>query len=134
MALNNVQIQSALIAYLKATTTLTDVVTAAEIRENQWQGTEYIYPNVRVKLNDNRPAEVNCDVSNCMFSILIFSQLDSSIQAEQIAGIIDVALHAHSFSSNNIRFSLWRMNIIPAIRIDTRTWRSEIQFRGTLTG
>lgn len=134
MALNNVQIQSALIAYLKATTTLTAVVTAAEIRENQWQGTEYIYPNVRVKLQDNRPGEVNCDVSNCMFSILIFSQLDSSIQAEQIAGIIDVALHARSFSSNNIRFSLWRMNLIPAIRIDARTWRSEIQFRGTLTG
>lgn len=132
--MNNVEIQSALISYLKASTTLTAVVPAAEVRENQWQGTEFTYPNVRVKLVDNRPAETNCDVSNCMFSILIFSQLDSSIQAEQIAGIIDVALHARSFSSSNIRFSLWRMNLIPAIRIDTRTWRSEIQFRGTLTG
>lgn len=127
-------IQVALIARLKATTTLTDVVTSVEIREDQWQGTEFVYPNVRVRLLPSSPRETNCDVLDINFSILVFSEQDSSIQAEQIAGIINTALHARSFTSNSVRLSCWTVRQIPAIRQDTRTWRSEIIFRGTATG
>lgn len=134
MALSNLTIQSSLITYLKANSAVTAVVSASEIRERQWQGTDFVYPNIRVRMIRNAPLESNCDVANVQFSILIYSELDSSIEAERIAGIIDVALHTRSFSVSTTRFSLWRTNIVPAIRIDTRTWRSEVIFRGTVTG
>lgn len=134
MSTDNLSIQSGLVSYLKANTSLIAVVSAIEVREYQWQGTGFTYPNVRVKVHRNTPLEVNCDASHVEFSIFIYSEQDSSIEAETIAGIINTALHARSFSVGATRFSLWRTNMIPAIRIDTRTWRSEVVFRGTVTG
>jgi hypothetical protein len=134
MALSNLQVQTSVVAYLKSLATVIAEVSSDEIREDQWQGSVFSYPNIRVRMRSNRPVETNCDVSDVMFSILIFSELDSSIEAERIAGIIDVALHARSFERESVRLSLWRENLIPAIRIDERTWRSEIQFQGTATG
>ena len=131
---SNLTIQTALIAYLKTKPTILAVVPAVEIREDQWQGTEFSYPCVRVKMMSNRPKDTNCDVSEVMFAIQIFSQLDSSIEAEQIADIINVALHARSFESGGIRLSCYTNNLAPAIRQDVRTWRSEVLMRATATG
>jgi hypothetical protein len=132
--INNLSIQTALVAYLKSKAAITAVVSVTEIREDQWQGTEFSYPNIRVRMISNRPRETNCDVSEVNFAIQIFSQQDSSIEAEQIAVIINTALHARSFESVGIRFSVQTMNQIPAFRQDVRTWRSELLMRATATG
>ena len=52
---SNNEVQAAIIARLKAQTTVTAEVLATEIREDQWQGTEFSYPNIRVKMLHNRP-------------------------------------------------------------------------------
>jgi hypothetical protein len=130
----NYQVQIALISYLKSLPVILAEVLATEIRENQWQGTEFSYPNIRIKTFRNEPYTVNCDASDVLFAIQIFSQLDSSIEAERIAGIINDALHARNFESNGIRFSTQTRNQVPAIRQDTRTWRSELLMRATATG
>jgi len=130
----NYHIQMALIAYLKSLTVITGEVSSTEIREDQWQGAEFSYPNIRVKMMRNEPYQTNCDATDVLFAIQIYSQLDSSIEAERIAGIINSALHARSFSSNGIRFSTQVRNQVPAIRQDTRTWRSELLMRATATG
>lgn len=134
MSTNNYDVQAAMVAYLKTKTVITDEVTAAEIREDQWQGTEFIYPNVRVRMISNQPLDTNCDAAEVMYSIQIYSQQDSSIEAERIAGIINSALHARSFESLGVRFSTRTTNQVPAYRQDTRTWRSEILMRATVTG
>ena len=64
----------------------------------------------------------------------MFTEDSSSLEADQIAGIISTELHTRQFSSNNFAFSLRLTNLVPAIRIDERTWRSEVLMSGIVSG
>jgi len=140
--LRNDQVQAAIVAYMKSKTVITDeLVTvdgtalgATEIREDQWQGTEFDYPNVRVRLIGNSPLDDNCNHCRITFSTMVFSETASSLQADRIAGIINNTLHDNAFSQNNITFSCRVTNLIPAVRIDARTWRSEAIFQAIASG
>lgn len=133
-------IQSALVAYLKSKATiLAELKNTDEIREDQWQGKEFSYPNIRVRLISNIPLQNECDGSTVVASILVFSEEASSYQADRIAGIINQALcgtngKGKSFEYQSIRFSTFPQNLIPAIRQDTRTWRSEVLVTMTVNG
>jgi hypothetical protein len=56
---------------------------------------------------------------------LAFSEEASSQQADRIAGIIADELHDKQFTSNGIAFGVRTSDLIPAVRTDERTWRSE---------
>jgi hypothetical protein len=131
----NNQIQQEIIAKLKASTTVTAEVTAEEIREDQWQGTDFSYPNIRVKMISNKPdASSNCFTAAVTLSIQVFSEDASSYEADDIAGIINDVLHDHPFSSSGLKISLRTTNLVPAIRSDVRTWRSEVLMAGIVSG
>lgn len=140
--LRNDQIQAAIIAYMKSKTAITDeLVTvdgtdlgSTEIREDQWQGDDFDYPNIRVRLIGNSPLDDNCNHSRVTFSCMVFSETPSSLQADRIAGIINNSLHENSFTANNITFTCRITNLIPAVRIDARTWRSEALFQALASG
>jgi len=60
--LRNDEIQTAIVAYLKTKTAITSLLITednptglVEIREDQWQGTEFDYPNIRVRMIGNSP-------------------------------------------------------------------------------
>ena len=133
-------IQSAIVAYLKSqATVLAELPDDNEIREDQWQGSTFTYPNIRVRLISNIPLENNCDGSTVVMSILAFSEEASSHEADRIAGIINTALcgseeKGKSFVYQSIRFSTFPNNLIPAIRQDKNTWRSEVLIRATVSG
>lgn len=133
-------IQSAIVAYLKSQATiLAELPDDDEIREEQWQGSTFTYPNIRVRLISNIPLENNCDGSTVVMSILAFSEEASSHEADRIAGIINTALcgseeKGKSFVYQSIRFSTFPNNLIPAIRQDKNTWRSEVLIRATVSG
>lgn len=133
-------IQSAIVAYLKSqATVLAELKDTNEIREDQWQGSTFTYPNIRVRLISNIPLENNCDGSTVVMSILAFSEESSSHEADKIAGIINMALcgsneKGKSFVYQSIRFSTFPNNLIPAIRQDKNTWRSEVLIRATVSG
>ena len=133
-------IQSAIVAYLKSqATVLAELKDPDEIREDQWQGSTFTYPNIRVRLISNIPLENNCDGSTVVMSILAFSEEASSHEADRIAGIINTALcgseeKGKSFEYQSIRFSTFPNNLIPAIRSDKNTWRSEVLIRATVSG
>jgi hypothetical protein len=137
--ISNDTIQAALVAYLKLRTTLTNKLvacgsSASEIREDEWQGTNFVYPNVRVRMIDNSPmADSGCG-QNISFSVMVFSEHASSLEAEEISGIIAKDFHGRSFSSNSIAFSTTVTNLVPAIRSDIRTWRSEVLMTGIVSG
>lgn len=134
--LRNDQIQSAFISYLKIMPSILNALPDdKEIREDQYQGTDYGYPNVRVKLNSNTPIGGKyCKLSIVTLSILVFSETSTSLESDMIAGIINAEIHEKQFSHGGVNFALRTTNLIPAIRSDVRTWRSEILMSGVASG
>lgn len=136
----NDQIQAALVAKLKATPAIYSLLhtpdfptgTPNEIREDQWQGDEFEYPNIRVRMIGSTPDGDTAECNRSMFtaSIMVFSQEYSSFEPDNIAGIISSSLHGKSFSANNLALFLRTTNLIPAVRSDIRTWRSECLVQG----
>ncbi len=125
--LRNDQIQAAWIAYLKTKSDILDELTDNdEIREDQYQSDKFTYPNIRVRIIDNIPQEGrDCNLHDIIISTMVFSEEASSQQADRIAGIIMDTLQDTQFVSNNITFGVRTTSLIPAIRSDQRTWRSE---------
>lgn len=133
--LRNDQIQAALVAYLKANTTVTAEVPAVEIREDQWQGRDFTYPNIRVRLISNTPLYAgDCNLHRVSLGILVFTEDASSLNSDKIAGIIHSVLHDHHFNTSNITFSLRTTNLVPALRSNIQEWRSEILMSGIVSG
>jgi hypothetical protein len=136
----NDEIQSALVAYLKTVPAVTNLLMTvdnptgtSEIREDQWQGTEFDYPNIRVRMISNVPLGNNyeCAKSTFTVSFMAFSQDYSSWEADKIAGIISTSLIGKSFTQGSISIYLRTTNLIPAVRSDTHTWRAECLMQGT---
>lgn len=73
-----------------------------EIREAEWQSTDFVYPNIRVSL-DFMPNQ--CGPDDADVYIEVFSEQKSSKQATTIASKIVELYHNHPFTSNGIRFS-----------------------------
>ena len=130
--LSNDDIQAGLIAYLKADTTIVALLAAGtSIKEDQWQGTTFVYPAVRVDLGIQLP-RANCDGAETTFSILCYSEDASSQEADELAGTVNDQLHRKAFTKSSIRYSIYSQGLIPAIREDDRTWRSEATFHATV--
>lgn len=131
----NNTVQAAIILFLKSKVAITSLLVdnagvahPDEIREVEWQGDTFAYPNIRVDLGTQTDAieETNCDISNITFSILIFSELYSSKEANSMAGVIANIIHKKSMTSGGVQFVRIICTLVPAIRKDERTWRSEI--------
>jgi len=125
-------LQTILIADTKSQTAILDEVSAVEIREFQWQGTEFSYPNIRLEIQSHSPDSDGCAYQNTSARYLVFTEDDSSQRADRIAGIIAQTYHKHNFEAavNGVTYKLWAMRVapnglIPAIRIARNTWRSE---------
>jgi hypothetical protein len=136
--IRNDELQAALISLLKANTTITNelvdlngVSVIEEIREDQWQGTEFSYPNIRVKLIGTNPVgDKDCAIVNFSVSFQVYSESANSLQSDKIAGIINNELHGKQFNTNGIAVSFRLTNLIPAVRSDKYTWRSEALMSG----
>ena len=129
-------IRSALISYMKTKTLITNALgNTTEIREGQWQGTEFDYPCIRVKTGPAVPQMAGeCNVFDCSVSIMVFSEMAQSSQADDIAGIINTVLHRRGFSHGGVNFMMWTTRLIEAVREDTTTWRSEVLIQATVSG
>lgn len=136
--ISNDEVQSALITYIKSKPAVTGALLAgeAEIREDQWQGDVFTYPCVRLRLISNVPlgATKECSVARVRMSWMVFSESSNSAEADRIAGVIYEELHRKQFVSNSIQFYLRGVDLIPAARINERTWRSEVLMDGTIGG
>ena len=132
---SNDLVQTALIARLKANASIITAVTADEVREDQWQGTDFVYPNIRVHIISNVPDRgADCNKATVDVSFLVFTEDDTSRHADRIAGIINTVLHDVNFLQSGLRFTLHTTNLVPAIRSDTRTWMAEAKMSGTVSG
>lgn len=129
------EIQSSMVAYLKANVNAVAYGLASgnvEIREHEWQGTEFTYPNVRVLILDATPDKSNCISEEVNIEVQTFSEEASSYQASRITGIIGDVLHDKTFNSNGLRISAWVTRLNRATRINEATWQSGLLVRATV--
>jgi len=126
-------IQAAIISALKADTTLTDWLTAlnagSEIRETSWAGVTFSYPAVRVQVGTQAPgpADSTCYLTSgeVPFTVLSFSESDSSQQADHLAGLVNAALIGARVSGTGFRSLLIQSDgLTHATRTGERTWRA----------
>jgi hypothetical protein len=132
--ISNDVLQAALVARLKAQSTVTGLLNGAtEIREQQWQGRNFDYPAVRVNLRTQVPLipRQQCEWSRLSFSIYCLSEEKSSKEADELAGAVNAALNrtAWTVSSDGFRFFFVRSSgLNSAIRMSERVWRAEPNF------
>jgi len=133
--IRNDEIQTELITYLKANTSITGALKKAdEIREDGWKGTEFTYPNIRIRMILNEPLPGTECYQRISVSFMAFSEDASSLESDQIAGIIGNELHSHPFSANNLTITLRVQNLVPAIWHGEHIWRSEAIMNGIVSG
>ncbi len=137
----NDEIQASIVAYLKGIYAIYSQLvtpefptgTSSEIREDQWQGTEFDYPNIRVRMISNIPTtdDPSCSIATITVSIMVFSQEYSTQEADRIAGIISTYVSGKTFVSSGVSVYLRTTNLIPAVRSDVHTWRAECLMQGS---
>ena len=88
---------------LKAQPTLVAVV-GKEIRETEYQSTDWLYPNVRVAL-EFHPSIIRCGPDDADVDIEVYSEEKSSKEADHIASLIYSLYQGKPFESNGIKFS-----------------------------
>ncbi len=137
--ISNELVQAGIIVKLKAdsalTTWLTDRSAGAEIRENQWQGRQFVYPAIRVDLvnqaeNGNPPC-----FSQASFNVFSITEGDSSKDAGILAGLVDSALIRKKFSGTGFNSGLTTsLGATGPIRTAERTWQALGQYQANLFG
>ena len=124
--IDNAEIQTALISELKSITAITSRLGAVDdVKEDTWQGSPFKYPNVRVRIIDNVPIGNTGCLHRVRVGIQVNSEEQSSKEAEEISGIIGNRLNDACFSQSGVNIILRLTNLIPALRTDPTTWKSE---------
>jgi hypothetical protein len=126
--IRNSDVQAGWIAKLKANTVVTALVPAVEVREESWKGTDFTYPNIRVKLGNLTPQNPskNCQIFNSEVSIQVYSEQKSSKQADDIAGVIAEQFWGTSFTSNGVRFANVVLDaLVPATPPEDKVYEKE---------
>jgi hypothetical protein len=132
-------IQAGIITHLKADTALVAWLTARsaedEIRENQWQGRQFVYPAVRVDLlPQTEPGNPPC-YSQSLFNVFVFTEGDSSKDCGILAGLVDTALLRKKFSGTGYNSGLViSLGTVPPIRTAERVWQALGQYQTNLYG
>jgi len=124
-------VQAALVAALKANTALTTWLaarsTAGEIREAQYQGTQFSYPAVRVAVGDQVPVGDTCYTTRAevTFETWCYSEHDSSQQCDQLAKLVADALLGKRISGTGFASLVILCDSFPhAVRTGERLWEA----------
>jgi hypothetical protein len=130
--ISNSQIQASWIGKSKANANITAVVPAVEIRENSWKGQTFTYPNIRIQLTYFAPntPDNRCQVFKSKVSFLVFSEIKSSKQADDIAGVVAAEFWGKPFTHSGVKFIAINLEeIVPAhVPEDENSWLSEVKF------
>lgn len=126
--LDNADVRIIWVAELKANTVVLSGTSsgATEIREKDWQGEDFSYPNIRVTASV-RPGQCLDDVD---VIISYFSQQKSSKEAIVGQGIIAKQYHDKPFTRSNVRFAPLQVVSIPdAVQSDNGVWKADVILR-----
>lgn len=126
-------IQRIVIAWMKSKVAITSTIPqgANEIREVQWHGADFTYPNIRVRVGPNAPIlSPDCKTSSVDIYVEVNSNSPSSIEAETIAGNLIREMHNKRFIQSNTQFSTRLINQGKTSYIEGEgIWRSIVNIR-----
>lgn len=140
--ISNDLIQAAIIAKLQASTALVNFLTSKsagdEVREVQWQGRGFVYPAVRAAVGTQTPGgngpcyTVNGETA---FTVMSFSELDSSEEADQLAGLVEDALLGLHIVGTGFRTGpVLSDGHVHATRTGERVWQAVTTYRMQIYG
>lgn len=107
------------------------LVSGTVILENQFQGTEFSYPAIRVDIQPQVPIGTGTDrirLSNSVFVVRTYSVKKSSYEANHLLTLVNQALFDTQIKGNSLdtpNFMLLRVNLINvdgAFRVGNRLW------------
>ena len=131
--ISNQLIQAAIITTLKANAALIAWLTArssgSEIRETSWQGAIFTYPAVRAEIGTQIPdgnlGTCQTILSETPFTVLSFAEGNSSLEADELAGLVNLALFGSRVSGTGFRSLLINSDgVLHATRTGERVWRA----------
>jgi hypothetical protein len=135
----NQEIQAALITFFKSKPTLTSLLInskngSIEIREREWQGTSFTYPNIRIEIVRNDADKANyCEKSDVDVYIYVCSELPSSEECDRIAGIVSNLIDKLQFSSGSIRFVRNKITGITTADRREGTWQTRVKLNSIVS-
>lgn len=98
------EVQAGLISYLKDYTNLTALLANnGQIKETQWQGSDFVYPAVRVE-NDIMPEKDGCSPDAVEIFVYVMDEAKSSKRCSQVAAQVCHAMHNKNFTSETVKF------------------------------
>ena len=121
-----VTVQEVIVAYLKANSAITTLVIVDEIKERQWTGDKFTYPNIRVHVNDVTRIRSGCNEFSANAEIDIFSENASSKEANTIAGNVATQLDSKRFKRSGISFSLLEVKAIQTALNEGGIWHAKL--------
>lgn len=126
--LDNNDIRSGLIGWLQNNSQIVGVLvsgssSAQEIRERNWQGEDYQYPNIRVTCNS---VPNQCGYSDVNATVSFFSEQKSSKQSLIGQGIVAKQMHQKSVSYGSINFGNMRVTSLPDAVQENGVWKSDV--------
>lgn len=137
---NNSDIQKFLVQSLLSFATATDLLPSnVEIREDNWHGKEYSYPNVRVKVLSQDVGDDFCMYTEAFTEIVVFSEEPSSDQCNDIAFLIADYLHQKTISdtivsNDSIRKISVSVSNLGGAESVGEIWQVRVQVKLKITG
>lgn len=130
-------VQEAIVQHLKANVALVGMLNDKhQIKEDQWQGRTYSYPAIRVNLGRQTNYVTSgdkCSGMNQEFTVEVYSEKDSSMEANDIMFAVNTALEGINFTYGTIRFVSITLSVVnPPERIDDKTWRTSITYKNLI--
>jgi hypothetical protein len=133
--ITNNEIQAAVVGWLKSKPLIVvEILDSDEIKEEQWQGTMFVYPAIRVRLISNRPESRQGCIQPITLGIQVYTEDASSKNCDRIAGIIGKEVHDKQFSTSGFLFGMFVTDLVPAYRRDAQTWMSEVLIKADVQG
>ena len=124
-------IQTSIINKLQANAALVSG-TYGDIREMNYQGADFRYPNVRVgEINQTPVGQGNCRETSGVFSfkVVAFSEHPSSLECSRIASLVVAALFGKKLSSPSFKTGkISTTGVDSPTRAPTGAWRSDVFF------
>ncbi len=128
-------IQADIIADILSQSSITSLLASVnEVREDQYQGTVYGYPAIRVALISQTPliGPYPCDLTTLNLTLRVYTEGGSSRSNSVILAAINSHLHRNTFRATT--WNIWFRSVgeILPTRQGNKLWRGEAIFSGTV--
>lgn len=130
--LGNNDVQKAILSWMKANGTILALLTDTnEIREENWQGEKFSYPNIRIMAEVTPSPE--CGPDTAFIRITSFSEQKSSRESGNMAGTIAQQIHNKTFTSESVRFCSLVVLRVPRSEQEDGIWAAEVHIEALVS-